>query len=204
MKKLTEIANAAFFAAVADNIGGDVGAFMIGKTPDYAYYVQLNYKDIVCYDNLSDTVPGTTVSNATWFCNLYGDTINKTFAALTLHYDALSLINTQKTIAFDAVDSNDKTQAATTDSETTSATTFDSNAQRPTGKIEYNYNRTDNTDIIKDHDTTETKTGNDGKFMPQTLIKSEIDFRIENTFMSFLCKLVKECFSCGYYVTDDL
>lgn len=200
MKKLTEIADRMFFASVAANIGGDIGTYINDKVNDYEYYIKLNYKDVQCYENVDEH----ELINARYFCNLYSETIEKTFAALAIEYDALSLINTTKQIEFDATDSNDRTLAATTDSETTSATTFDSSTPKTTGKIEYSYSRTDNADITMNHDTTETYTGNDGKRMPQELIQAEIDFRMHNAFMIFLCGLVKACFDCGVYDSDDL
>lgn len=199
MKKLIELADASFYAAVAHAIGGDVETYMSSKTPEYAYYTMLTYKDVMCYDNLEDTVPGSTVTNASYFCTVYGEAIQKAFDSLTLTYDTLSLINLTKDIAFDATDSKDRTMSSESDTETTSATTFDSSTQVPTGEISANYTRADNLDITLDHDTTETTTGTDGKRTPQELIRNELDFRAQNVFMAYVCSLVKKCFDCGVY-----
>lgn len=205
--KLTKICDASFFAALGLVLDNEAGIFINSEAIAIAQFLNMHYHDITSFP--LDQLPGNpefpegAALNAGLMAAAYADAITKTFNALHLVYDAISLIDLQKSIAFDATDSTDRVLTSTNDTVSNSSTTYDSQNPVLTGRTESNYTRNDNADTTMDHDTSEHTTGTDGRRSPQELIQAEIDFRARNVFMDYLCSLCKDMFGSGVYEEDD-
>lgn len=205
--KLFKVCDSSFFSALGLALDNEAGTFIITNADHIVQFMKLHYYDITTLP--ADQIPGNpdfptgAAINAGFFAAAYGDAVSKTFDAMNIMYDAISLIDLQKDIEFDATDSNDRTLSSTSDSTSNSSTTFDSSTPVLTGKTEHNYTRNDNADITMDHNTTEHTTGTDGRRSPQELIQSEIDFRARNIFIDYLCSLCKDAFDSGIYEEEE-
>lgn len=205
--KLTKICDASFFAALGLILDNEAGQFINSNAIIINQFLNMHYHDITSFP--LDRLPGKpdfpdgAAINAGMMAAAYADAITKTFNAMHFVYDAISLIDLQKTIEFDASDSTDRVLSSTNDSVSNSSTTYDSSTPVLTGRTESTYTRNDNADTTLDHDTTEHTTGTDGRRSPQELIQAEIDFRAKNIFIDYLCNLCKDMFGSGVYEGDD-
>lgn len=205
--KLYKVCDPSFFSAVGLILNNEAGTFIIAHADHIVQFMKMHYNQITTFP--ADQIPGNpdfpdgAAVNAGFFAAAYGDAVTKTFNAMHIAYDAISLIDLQKETTFDAVDSNDRTLSSSSDSTSNSSTTFDSTSPVLTGQTSHTYTRNDNTDITQDHDTTEHTTGTDGRRSPQELIQAEIDFRARNIYIDYLCCLCKDMFGSGIYEGDE-
>lgn len=204
---LYKVCDSSFFSALGLILDNEAGLFITSNAEHIVQFMKMHYNQITTFP--ADQIPGNpdfptgAAINAGFFAAAYADAVTKTFNAMHIMYDAISLIDLQKEIEFDATDSNDRTLSSSSDSTSNSSTTFDSSTPVLTGKTEHNYTRTDDTDITMDHNTTEHTTGTDGRRSPQELIQSELDFRAQNIFIDYLCILCRDMFGSGIYEGDD-
>lgn len=205
--KLYKVCDSSFFSALGLILDNDAGRFILAQADHIVQYMKMHYNEITTLP--ADQIPGNpdfptgAAINAGFFAAAYGDAVTKTYDAIHIMYDALSLIDLEKEIEFDATDSNDRTLSSSSDSTSNSSTTFDSSTPVLTGQTSHTYTRNDNADITMDHDTTEHTTGTDGRRSPQELIQSEIDFRARNIYIDYLCCLCKDAFDSGIYEEEE-
>lgn len=205
--KLWKVCDSSFFAALGIAVAGDVGSYIGTIATDAAAYMKMHYNQICTFpvELLPEDpdFPQGAAKNANFVEALYGDAIRKSYEALNLRYEALNLIDLTKSISFDADDSHDRTLSSSSDSTSNSSTTYDDNTPVLTGTVSHAYTRTDNTDIVLDHDTEEHTTGTDGRKTPQEMIDIEMQFRIKAAFIPYLCEICKDAFDSGVYEEGD-
>lgn len=205
--KLYKVCDSSFFSALGLILDNEAGEFITSNAEHIVQFMKMHYDQITTFP--ADRIPGNpdfptgAAINAGFFAAVYADAITKTYNAMHIMYDAISLIDLQKDITFDATDSNNRTLSSDSDSTSNSSTTFDSSTPVLTGETSHTYTREDNTDITLDHDTSEHTTGTDGRRSPQELIQAEIDFRAHNIYIDYLCCLCKDVFGSGIYEGDD-
>lgn len=206
--KLTDVCDAAFFTAMSQAIGGTAGDYIESNKSNLVMHIIVNYTGLLSVDSFSTT---STSQAGAYVGRMYAVSLQKIFDALNKQYDPLANTDVVETEEKDGTDKNTRggtdTSTLVSSLSTHSATTFDSNIQRPTGQTSSSgsstvgYGRTDTLEY--DTIVTRRKSGNIGVMSTQELLEKEYDVRIRKTFFEAITTCIVVSLSLGIWEDSD-